>query len=172
MSAEHGEDTSYAAIRSLREGICRVVHGKRRVVDLTLMAVVARGHVLLQDVPGVTFGVVQGRQYFCDRSGDLDVARRATDPLHQQARRLQHAVADHPTRQTEPTTTRPQPVVRIARDAVRRRRAGLAVRSARDHAPQQVLHVPTRVDEVERQPIDFVTLHPVVGRQSKHESCY
>ena len=40
-------------IESLRAGLGRVIRGKSEVVDLLLVGVLARGHVLLEDVPGV-----------------------------------------------------------------------------------------------------------------------
>lgn len=40
-------------LRKLRDNIERVMHGKREVVELCLVALLARGHVLLEDVPGV-----------------------------------------------------------------------------------------------------------------------
>ncbi|MGH2405566.1 MAG: AAA family ATPase [bacterium] len=42
-----------AQIARLRESIGRVILGKAPVVDLVLTALIARGHVLLRDVPGV-----------------------------------------------------------------------------------------------------------------------
>jgi MoxR-like ATPase len=39
-------------IESLREALSRVIRGKAEVVDLLLVGVLARGHVLLEDVPG------------------------------------------------------------------------------------------------------------------------
>ncbi len=39
-------------IESLRETLSRVIRGKQEVVDLLLVGVLARGHVLLEDVPG------------------------------------------------------------------------------------------------------------------------
>ena len=39
-------------IKKIRENISKVIIGKDRTVDLLLTAVVARGHVLLEDVPG------------------------------------------------------------------------------------------------------------------------
>ncbi|MBR1471442.1 MAG: MoxR family ATPase [Lachnospiraceae bacterium] len=33
--------------------ICKVIHGKKRVIKLTLCAIFAGGHVLLEDIPGV-----------------------------------------------------------------------------------------------------------------------
>lgn len=41
------------AAARLREAVCEVVRGKDEVVDLALTAVLAGGHLLLQDVPGV-----------------------------------------------------------------------------------------------------------------------
>ncbi|MDX2175185.1 MAG: AAA family ATPase [Candidatus Sumerlaeia bacterium] len=40
-------------IARLRENIVSVMRGKREVVDLCICALLARGHVLLEDVPGV-----------------------------------------------------------------------------------------------------------------------
>ncbi|CAN5230317.1 MoxR family ATPase [soil metagenome] len=40
-------------LRKLRKNITTVIHGKDEVVDLCLIALLARGHVLLEDVPGV-----------------------------------------------------------------------------------------------------------------------
>ncbi len=44
---------AHEVISSLRAAITRAWHGDPRVVDLVLTAVLARGHLLLQDVPGV-----------------------------------------------------------------------------------------------------------------------
>lgn len=41
-----------SAARSLVEGIERVVRGRRQAVELLVTAVLARGHVLIEDVPG------------------------------------------------------------------------------------------------------------------------
>jgi MoxR-like ATPase len=41
------------AITALRASIGRVIFGKDEVIDLVLVALLARGHVLLRDVPGV-----------------------------------------------------------------------------------------------------------------------
>jgi MoxR-like ATPase len=40
-------------VRGARDAVCGVLRGKEAVVDLVMVAVVAGGHVLLQDVPGV-----------------------------------------------------------------------------------------------------------------------
>jgi len=44
-------DISALAAR-VRENICRVIVGKADMIDMILAAVIARGHVLLEDVPG------------------------------------------------------------------------------------------------------------------------
>jgi MoxR-like ATPase len=48
-----GVDPVLDAIARLRRAIGSVVHGKDPVVDLALTTVIAGGHLLLQDVPGV-----------------------------------------------------------------------------------------------------------------------
>lgn len=40
-------------IRAIQDNIERVIKGKSRVVELTVVGLLARGHVLLEDVPGV-----------------------------------------------------------------------------------------------------------------------
>ena len=40
-------------LESLREALGQVIRGKAEVVDLLLVGILARGHVLLEDVPGV-----------------------------------------------------------------------------------------------------------------------
>lgn len=45
--------TPHPAIGRLRDNIQSVMRGKRQVVDMCLVALLARGHVLLEDVPGV-----------------------------------------------------------------------------------------------------------------------
>lgn len=42
-----------ASIKSIRENIEKVIVGKNEVIDLILMAVLSRGHVLIEDVPGI-----------------------------------------------------------------------------------------------------------------------
>ena len=48
-------DALYAAepIRRLEENVARVIRGKREVIRLATVCLLARGHVLLEDVPGV-----------------------------------------------------------------------------------------------------------------------
>jgi MoxR-like ATPase len=48
-------NASYAAepIRRLEDNVARVIRGKREVIRLTTVCLLARGHVLLEDVPGV-----------------------------------------------------------------------------------------------------------------------
>ena len=40
-------------IAAIRDAVCGVVRGKRRQVDLALVAVLAGGHLLIEDIPGV-----------------------------------------------------------------------------------------------------------------------
>ncbi|HKV10396.1 MAG TPA: AAA family ATPase, partial [Thermoanaerobaculia bacterium] len=40
-------------IRRLEDNVARVIRGKREVIRLTTVCLLARGHVLLEDVPGV-----------------------------------------------------------------------------------------------------------------------
>lgn len=40
-------------IRAIQENIARVIKGKPHVVEMTVVALLARGHLLLEDVPGV-----------------------------------------------------------------------------------------------------------------------
>ncbi len=55
MSAEAATTPSWSASRiaALRERVERVVRGKSEVVELALVTVLAGGHLLLEDVPGV-----------------------------------------------------------------------------------------------------------------------
>lgn len=50
-----GEEVAWASglMHRIADNVETVVFGKRDVVDLVLMAIVARGHVLIEDVPGV-----------------------------------------------------------------------------------------------------------------------
>ena len=41
------------AIRNIQQNIERVIKGKSRVVEMTIVCLLARGHVLIEDVPGV-----------------------------------------------------------------------------------------------------------------------
>lgn len=45
-------NNSIAAITAIKENINRVIIGKEKLIDLMLAAVIAEGHVLLEDVPG------------------------------------------------------------------------------------------------------------------------
>ena len=45
--------TAADRVRRVREAVAQVVRGKAEVIELCLVAVVAGGHVLLEDVPGV-----------------------------------------------------------------------------------------------------------------------
>jgi MoxR-like ATPase len=42
-----------ANVEKLRRNVCSVIRGKDAIVDLAIVALLARGHVLLEDVPGV-----------------------------------------------------------------------------------------------------------------------
>ena len=44
---------AYARISALRTNLERVIRGKRAVIDLAISALLARGHLLIEDVPGV-----------------------------------------------------------------------------------------------------------------------
>jgi MoxR-like ATPase len=44
---------STQAIRSIQENITRVIKGKPLVIEMTVVALLARGHLLVEDVPGV-----------------------------------------------------------------------------------------------------------------------
>lgn len=41
------------AIRAIQDNIARVIKGKAHVIEMTVVALLARGHLLLEDVPGV-----------------------------------------------------------------------------------------------------------------------
>ncbi|MBK6916017.1 MAG: MoxR family ATPase [Deltaproteobacteria bacterium] len=42
-----------AAVERVRRAVCAVIRGKDEVVELALVALVARGHLLIEDIPGV-----------------------------------------------------------------------------------------------------------------------
>ena len=44
---------SSEAVRSIQDNISRVIKGKPLVIEMTVVALLARGHLLLEDVPGV-----------------------------------------------------------------------------------------------------------------------
>lgn len=39
-------------VEKIRENICSVIVGKEKIIDYLLTAVIADGHILLEDVPG------------------------------------------------------------------------------------------------------------------------
>ena len=45
-------ENTHACIHKIKENIGRVLIGKEEVTDLVLTALIAGGHVLLEDVPG------------------------------------------------------------------------------------------------------------------------
>lgn len=53
LPVEDSIEASVEIIRRLEENVSRVVRGKPSEIRLALVAVLARGHVLLEDVPGV-----------------------------------------------------------------------------------------------------------------------
>ncbi|HUP25271.1 MAG TPA: AAA family ATPase [Thermoanaerobaculia bacterium] len=53
VARERGAPTPHEAVRLLEDNICRVIRGKREVVRLAVVSLLARGHVLIEDVPGV-----------------------------------------------------------------------------------------------------------------------
>ncbi|MCA9566563.1 MAG: AAA family ATPase [Myxococcales bacterium] len=53
MTAEGQAPSEARGLAALRASVCEVVHGKEDVVDLAITAMLAGGHVLLEDVPGV-----------------------------------------------------------------------------------------------------------------------
>jgi len=46
-------DTVLERLERLHESVVRVIRGKAEIVDALIAALLARGHVLLEDVPGV-----------------------------------------------------------------------------------------------------------------------
>ena len=44
---------STQTIRAIQENIARIIKGKPHVIEMTVVALLARGHLLLEDVPGV-----------------------------------------------------------------------------------------------------------------------
>ncbi|HCP07229.1 MAG TPA: AAA family ATPase, partial [Synergistaceae bacterium] len=61
-------------LSKLRENVSRVVIGKGKVLDLMLVGLIARGHILIEDVPGV---------------GKTLMARAIAASCHMKFRRLQ-----------------------------------------------------------------------------------
>jgi MoxR-like ATPase len=53
VAHERGASTPQESVRHLEDNICRVIRGKRDVVRLAVVSLLARGHVLIEDVPGV-----------------------------------------------------------------------------------------------------------------------
>ncbi|MBA2486880.1 MAG: MoxR family ATPase [Nitrospira sp.] len=45
--------TSSQSIKSLQDNIARVIKGKARVIEMAIVCLLARGHLLIEDVPGV-----------------------------------------------------------------------------------------------------------------------
>jgi MoxR-like ATPase len=53
VAADAEPDRSAEPIRRLEENVARVIRGKREVIRLATVCLLARGHVLIEDVPGV-----------------------------------------------------------------------------------------------------------------------
>jgi MoxR-like ATPase len=53
VDSEHELERTAAAIRRLEENVARVIRGKREVIRQATVCLLARGHVLIEDVPGV-----------------------------------------------------------------------------------------------------------------------
>lgn len=51
--ARKGQDNLDSKLRALQESVERVIRGKTEVVELALVTLLARGHLLIEDVPGV-----------------------------------------------------------------------------------------------------------------------
>jgi len=52
MSAEEGREAR-AKLGELKRSVARVIHGKAEAIELIVAALLARGHVLIEDIPGV-----------------------------------------------------------------------------------------------------------------------
>lgn len=44
---------AYERVEALRDNLEKVIRGKRRIIDLAITALLSRGHLLIEDVPGV-----------------------------------------------------------------------------------------------------------------------
>ena len=53
VARERGTSDPHLLVRRLEDNICRVIRGKQDVVRLAVVSLLARGHVLIEDVPGV-----------------------------------------------------------------------------------------------------------------------
>jgi MoxR-like ATPase len=53
QEAESPVDAAAATLARIADNVEVVIHGKREVIDLALVALVAEGHLLVEDVPGV-----------------------------------------------------------------------------------------------------------------------
>ena len=60
--------TATAQVSELRNSISRVIHGKDEAIELALITLLARGHLLIEDVPGVgktTLAQALARSFHC-----------------------------------------------------------------------------------------------------------
>lgn len=53
QSIQNKADSPYAIVDDVIQNVSRVIVGKQDIVKLCLIAIISRGHVLLEDVPGV-----------------------------------------------------------------------------------------------------------------------
>jgi MoxR-like ATPase len=53
LATETGSDPALGAVERLRDNVASALKGKGQAVDLALTALIAGGHVLIEDVPGV-----------------------------------------------------------------------------------------------------------------------
>ncbi len=68
IQRDRGTVANREAIQRIRENILKVYHGSAEVVDLAIVALLGRGHLLLEDVPGVgktTLASVLARSLNC-----------------------------------------------------------------------------------------------------------
>src|SRR5712692_9238595 len=60
--------TATAQVAELRRSISQVIHGKDEAIELALVTLLARGHLLIEDVPGVgktTLAQALARSFHC-----------------------------------------------------------------------------------------------------------
>ncbi len=70
IQSEEGLDVSAAAqrVRSLQESVGQVIRGKPEVIELAIVTLLAHGHLLIEDVPGVgktTLAYALARSFDC-----------------------------------------------------------------------------------------------------------
>ena len=66
-------------IKAIQDNIARVIKGKDHVIEMAVVCLLARGHLLLEDVPGVgktTLAHSLARSLDCSFKPGLPLARR------------------------------------------------------------------------------------------------